>query len=146
MDQDTLHSQRIGHPAGMLAACPAEAGERVAGYVMASSDRDLADRRGHIVDRNMQEAFGNLLQALRAAERIRNLLQPRPRRRGIDRLIALRPEDRGEFGWIDPSQAEVAVGDGERAAGAVAGRAWPRPGRLRADAEAHAVKPADRPA
>ena len=79
MDQDPLHAERVGDRAGMLAARAAEAGERVAGDVMASRDRDLADRRGHVVDRDVEETLGDLLEAL-AADRVGDLLQPRARR------------------------------------------------------------------
>ena len=64
VDQDPLHAQRVGDAAGMLAAGAAEAGERVAGHVMAARDRDLADRGGHIVDRDGEEALGDFLEAL----------------------------------------------------------------------------------
>ena len=146
MDQDALHAQRVGDPAGMLAARPAEAGERIAGHVMAAGDRDFADGGGHIVDRDVQESLGDLLEALRAAKRVGDLLQPRPRCFGIERLVAVRPENGREILGADPAQEEIAVGHRQRPAGAVAGRAWPRASRFRSDAEAHAVEAADRTA
>ena len=90
--------------------------------------------------------FGDFLQALGAAERVRDFLQPRPRRLRVERLITIRAEHGRELGRIDPAQEQIAVGDGQRDAGAVAG--GPRSGacRFRTDTEAHAVEPADRPA
>src|SRR6185369_6088968 len=87
MDQDPFHTERVGDPAGMLTACAAEAGERVERDVMTSRDRNLADRRGHIVDRDFEKAFGNLLEAL-VPHGIGNFLQSRARGVRIERLIA----------------------------------------------------------
>ena len=104
MDEDPLHAQRIGDPAGMLAAGAAEAGERVAGDVMAAGDRDLADRGGHIVDRDVEEALGDLLEALGAAQRVGDLLQPRARdASGSSGWSAVGPNTAGNFaGSIRP--------------------------------------------
>src|SRR3954468_1001927 len=48
--------------------------------------------------------------------------------------------------WIDAAEDEVAIGDSERSAVSVAGRARVCAGRLRPDPEAHPVEAADRPA
>ena len=79
-------------------------------------------------------------------ELVGDFLQPRARRAGIERLVAVRPEHRGKMRRVDPAEEQVAVGDGQRAAVAVAGRSRVRARALRPDAEAHAVEPADRPA
>ncbi len=88
VNEDPLHPQRIGDPAGELAARSAETGERVAGDVMAARDRDLADCIGHIVHGDVEESFGDFLERLGPAERVGNLLQPGPRCVGIERLVA----------------------------------------------------------
>ena len=89
VDHHPLHAERVGDEAGMLAAGAAEAGQSVAGDVVAAGDRDLLDRARHIVDRDPDEAC-------------RRLARPtsRPRRRsrrssareaaGVDRLVAAR--------------------------------------------------------
>ena len=56
------------------------------------------------------------------------------------------PNTAGKCVRVDPAEEQVAVGDGQRPAVAIAGRARVRAGALRPDAEAHAVEAADRPA
>ena len=97
MDQDALHAERVGDRAGMLAARSAEAGQRVTRDVMTSRDRNLADRRGHVVDRDVEESLGDFLETLGAAERVGDLLQPGARRLAVERLVAARPEYRREM-------------------------------------------------
>src|SRR5206468_6373946 len=74
MNEDSLHAERVGDGARMLPARAAEAGERVAGDVMAPGDRNLSDRRGHIVDGDVEKSLGDLLDAFGPAELGRNLL------------------------------------------------------------------------
>ena len=76
MNQDALHAERVGDRARMLAARAAEAGERVTTDVMTSSNRDLPDRRCHVVDRNIEKSLGDLVEALGPAELARDLLEP----------------------------------------------------------------------
>ena len=129
----------------MLPARAAEAGERVAADVMAPRDRDLADCRGHVVDGDFEESFGNFLEAL-APDCIGDLLQPHSRSVRVERLIAVRSEHAREMIRVDAAEEQVAIGDGERSAIAIAGRSRVRAGGLRPDAKAHSVEAADRPA
>src|SRR5580765_5189847 len=92
MDQDSLHSEGVGHGTCMLSARPAETGERVTGHVMAARDRNLADRRRHIVDSDVEEAAGDLLEAF-VCDRLRDLLQPLCRSIAIELLNGVGPED-----------------------------------------------------
>ena len=64
----------------------------------------------------------------------------------VERLVAVGAEDRGEMGGLDPAEDHVGVGDGQRAAAAVAGRARVRSRRVRPDAVAGAVEVQDRAA
>ena len=48
-----LHAERIGDEAGMLPAGAAEAVQRIARDVVAALDRDLLDRIGHVLDRDL---------------------------------------------------------------------------------------------
>ena len=125
--------ERIGDQAGMLAARAAEAGQRVARDVMAARDRDLADRVGHVVDRDAQEALGDFVARCVVRAPLERDRPPRcsraARRRRIERLVAARAEHRREMLRHDPAEEQVAVGDGQRSAAAVAGRP-----RLRAGA------------
>ena len=79
----------------MLPARAAEALQHIAGHVVAARDRDLLDRIGHIVDRDADEALRHLLGALAGPRG--DLRAARPRRLGVDRLIAVRPEDMREM-------------------------------------------------
>ena len=61
VDEHPGHRQRIGDQAGVLPGGPAEAAQRIGGDVMAALHRDVLDRIGHVADRDLHEAFGNLL-------------------------------------------------------------------------------------
>ena len=146
MHQHRLHPQRIGHAAGVLASRPAEAGERIGRHIMPARDRDLADRGGHVVDRDGEEAFRDFLERARFGQQRGDRLQPRARRLWVERLVARRAEHGRKEGRVDPPEEQVAVGHGQRPALAVAGRAGIGAGAFRADAEARSVEAADRPA
>ena len=68
---------------------------------MTSGNRDLADRVGHVVDCDAQEALGDFVEGNLGLQRfldlLCDLLQPGFRRGGIKRLIAIRSEYGGEF-------------------------------------------------
>ena len=102
MDQDPANSQCIGHRAGVLAARAAKAREGVAGDVMASLDRDLADRVRHVVDRYPQKTARNGVGF--DAALIGHIFQARACRPGIERGIAPQAEYLREvLGSIRPS-------------------------------------------
>src|SRR3954452_18702106 len=109
---------------------------------MTSRDRNLADRGGHVVDRDLEKTFSDLFEAL-AAYCVRDPLQPRARRLRVERLVAVRSEYRGEMCRIDAAQEKVAIGDRQRATVAVAGGPGVRGGRFRANAKAHSVEAAN---
>ena len=145
VDQDALHSERVGNGTGMLAAGTAKAGERVSGDVMAARDRNLADRGSHVVDGDLEESMRDILEAL-ASDAVGNRLKARRRCFSVQRLVAAGSEHRRKLRWVDPAEEEVAVGDSQRAAVSVAGRAWVGAGALRPDAKTHSVEAADRSA
>ena len=64
----------------LLPAGAAETGECVARHVMAARDRDLADRRGHIVDGDVEKTVGDFFSGLGAAELVSDCLKPSRRR------------------------------------------------------------------
>ena len=146
VDQNGLHAERVGDQTGMLAAGAAEAGQRVAGDVVAALDRDLLDRVGHVLDRDGDVALGHFFRAAAVADLRRHLGEGGVHRVGIERGILLRPEDRGEEFGIDLAEHEVGVGDRQRSAAAVAFGAGIGTGAVRADPEARAVEMKDRPA
>jgi hypothetical protein len=60
MNENLGHSQRVSYETSVLAAGTAEAIEAVTRHVVSALDRNLLDRVGHILDRNLDEAIGNL--------------------------------------------------------------------------------------
>ncbi len=66
MDQHRLHAERIGDQAGMLPAGAAEAVERIARHVIAALHGNLLDRVRHVLDRDLDEAVGDLFRGLAA--------------------------------------------------------------------------------
>ena len=124
MDQHRRHAERVRHQAGVLPARAAEAVERVAGHVVAALHRDLLDRVGHVLDRDLEEAGGDLGGRALVA---RGLAYLRRKRRelvahhaGIQRLVLAGAEDVGEELGLQRAQHDVAVGDAERPAPPVA--------------------------
>ena len=113
-------------------------------------DRDLLDRVRHVLDGDLEEAFGDSLRApgvpVAAPISARQRRELRAHDRGVERLVAARAEDCGKSVGLDLAEHHVAVGDGERPAAPVAGRPGIRAGRVRADAEARAVEMQDRAA
>ncbi len=100
MQQHARHAERGGHRAGMLAASATEADQGVVAHVVAALHRDGLDRIGHVLDRDAQEALGDLLRAGALAGRGGNLIgqgaETGADRILIERLILCRPEHRRE--------------------------------------------------
>ncbi len=144
VDHHPFHAERVGDEAGMLAAGAAEAGQGVAGDVVAARDRDSLDRARHIVDGDPNEPRRGLDR--RHPRLGADRLAQRQRRRAVDRPVAAGSEDPGKMLRPDLAEDDVAVGDRERAAAAVAGRAGHRSGAVRADPEPSPVIMADRAA
>ena len=120
------------------------------GDVVALLDGDPLDRVGHVGHRDPQEALGDLLGRAVVAGLPRMLGgqvgEPAPHDVGVERLVAARAEHVREVGGLDAAEHHVGVGDGERAAAAVAGRARVGAGRVRPDPVAAAVEVQDRAA
>ena len=150
MDEHGLHAEGIGHQAGVLTAGAAEALQREARGVVALLHRDLLDRIRHVGDSDLQKPLRHLVRRARLAGGLRDLFrQCRKLRRhdiGIERCIAVRPEDRRKVPRLDLADADIGVGHRQRPAAAIAGRARIGAGGIRADAEARAVEMQDRAA
>ena len=61
VDEDFGHAEMIGHEAGVLATCTAEAVECIARHVIAALDRDLLDRVRHVHHGDGDEAISDFL-------------------------------------------------------------------------------------
>ena len=82
MNENARHAQSVGHQARMLPARAAETAQRIFGDVIASLDRDMLDRVGHVFHRDPKKAFGDLRRRAHAAAVLRDLC------REIDKLGA----------------------------------------------------------
>ncbi len=150
MDVDAPHAERVGHQAGMLAAGAAEAAQRVLRDVVAALDRDLLDGVRHVLDGDPEEALGHFDRRAAVAagrgDRVGERGELALDHRLIERRVAVGTEDAREEARLQLAEHDVAIGDGERPAAAVAGGARIGAGRFRADAIARAVEAADRAA
>ena len=130
----------------MLAAGAAEAVEQIAGDVVAALHRDLLDGVRHVLDGDGDETFGDGFGRSPVADLGGKSCEFLTHRRGIQRLVLSRPENRREEIRLQLAEHDVGVGHSERAAAAVTGRAGIGAGRIRADAKASGLEMQDRAA
>ena len=145
MDQHLGHAERIGDEAGVLAAGAAEAVERVARHVVAALHRNLLDRVRHVLDRDLDEAVGDLLGGVLPTCFDSSPKAPR-HRTGVERLVLVRPENLREEIRHQLAGHHIGVGDRQRPVAAVTFRSRIGARRIRPDAEAGAVEMQDRTA
>ncbi len=124
----------------------AEAVERIAGHVITARDGDGLDRLGHLGDRDRQKSVGDRLLAPPVADLAGKRRKALAHDRRIERLVAARTEHFWKKIGDELAGHQVGVGDRERAAAAISGRAGIGAGGSRADAKARAVECEDRAA
>src|SRR5580704_15044553 len=146
MNEHAGHAERIGDQAGMLAAGAAETIERIAGHVVAALHGNLLDRVRHVLDRDLDEAVGNLFAAATVADLLRHRRERRAYRIGIERLVLRGAENFGKEIGNELADHHIGVGHGERTAAAIAFWAGIGASRIRADAKPRAVEMQDRAA
>ena len=139
VDQHLGHAECVGHEASVLAAGAAEAVQRIAGHVVAALHRDFLDRIGHVLDRDLDEAVGDLFRRF-AADLLGQFGESLFYRVGIERLILIGAEDFREEIGDELADQHIGIGDGERSAAAVARRAGIGARGIRPDAKARAVE------
>src|SRR6185312_1602340 len=137
MDEDRLHAERIGDETGMLPAGAAETVETVAARIIALGDRDFADRIGHVLDGNADEAIRDLLRRL--ADGAGEVGERCADRNLVKRRVAFCTEQAGKILAVQLSHHDIGVGDGERTAAAITQRTRIGAGGVRPDAKACAV-------
>ena len=137
MQDHHVHGQLVGHQTGVLTAGTAEAGQGVAGDVVAAGDADLLDGVGHVHHRDGQEAFGHLFRA--AAGPFGQSGKAGPGRRHVQGLVGPGAEHLGEVVRMNLAQGDVAIGDRQGAAAPIAGGAGIGAGRMGADPEPRPV-------
>ena len=150
MDDDRADIEIVSDKAGMLASGTAKALQGEAFSVPALFQRDLADRAGHVRDRNPQEPVGNLFWRLRGTcLGLNGLCKPLEffaDCRSIKRLVMFRPEDGGKEVRLDAPEQHVRIGDRQRATPPVSRRPRRRASALRADLQTPLFKAQDGPA
>ena len=139
VDQHRFHAERVGDQASVLSAGAAETVEQIFGDVVAALHGNLLDGVGHVFDGHGDEAFGDLLRRL-VADLQRKIGKSAAHGLGIERLILVRAEDRREEIRLQLAEHEIGVGDGERAAAAVAGGPRIGAGRVRPGAETPGIE------
>ncbi len=145
MNEHARHAERVGDQAGVLAARASEAVERVVRDVIAALHGNLLDRIGHVLDRDLDEAVGDVF-GLSAADLLGEIGEGHAHGMRVERQALRRSENlRKEIG-DELADHHVGVGDGERSVAPVAFRAGIGARRIRADAETGAVKMQDRTA
>ena len=145
MNEHARHAEAVCHQAGVLSAGAAEAVERVARHVIAALHGNLLDRVRHVLDRDLDEAVGDLLRGL-VADLLRQIVEVVPHSLGVERLVLGGSENLREEIRDQLANHHIGVRHRQRPLAAVAGR--PRIGgrRVGADAEARAVEMQDRAA
>ena len=139
MDQHVLEAERVGDKAGMLAAGAAESVQHIVRDVVAALHRDGLDRVRHVLDRDPDEAVGDLRRLVSVADLGSKRGEARLHDPSVERLVLTRTEDLGEERGHELPHHHIGVGHGERAAAAIAGRSRYRARGIRSDTEARAV-------
>lgn len=125
-DEHGTDAERVGDHARVLTARTTEGGEGVAGDVVALLDGDPLHRARDVGDGDLEEALRDLLRRAVVAGLLVDLAcqgdEAVPYEGVVEGLVAVGPEHLGEVGGLDAAEHHVGVGDGERAAAAVAGR------------------------
>jgi hypothetical protein len=146
MNQHAGHTERIGDQTSVLATGAAKAIERVARHIVAALHGDLLDRVGHVLDRNLDEAIGDLFGAAPGADILCQGRKCAAHGVSVERLILLRPEDLRKEVGDELTDHHVGVCHGEWPAAAIAFRPRIGAGGVGPDAKARTVEVQDRTA
>ena len=142
--QNALHAQRVGDQARVLPAGAAEAAQCVFGYIVAALHRDFFYRVRHVFHGDFQKAGGDRFRRARVPAFFfnarREFGERALHRAAVQRHVGAAAENLREQIRLQFSEHDIAVGDGERSAAAVANRARVRAGRVGTDAVTRAVK------
>ena len=146
VDEDGGNRQGVGDVAGVLAARPAKAIERIARDIIAARDRNRLDRLGHLCDRNGEKSIGDRLRLPPVADVARERRETLRHDFIVERLVAARAEHFREQIGDQLARHQIGVGDRERTAAAISSRSGIGAGRSWANAKARAVECEDRSA
>jgi len=112
MDQHPRHAEAVGYHAGVLPAGAAEAVERVARHVVTALHRNLLDRVRHVLDRDLDEAVGDLFRPPSAADLLRQIGEGITHSMRVERQVLSGSEDHREE--IRDQLADHHIGVGHR--------------------------------
>ena len=138
MQQHLAHPQQLSQGTGVLAAGAPEAAQHGLAQIVAPLDRHAPDRFRHALQGHGERTFSRLLR--RAAHRCRQRPELLTHRLRIQRQIALGAKYRREQLRLQAAQQQVGIGDRERPAAAVTGRARIGPCGCRAHREPQAIE------
>ena len=131
----------------MLPACPAKAGQGIAGDIMPAFDRDFLDRIGHVRHRNCHETFGNFLRGHLFSGRGGNVHDKRfkfiTHHVGVERLVAVGSKYVREMRRDNLAQHDIAIRHRQRPTTPVTGRTGDSACRMWPNLETRAIKRAD---
>ncbi len=119
MQQNCIHTKRIRNEAGVLAACAAEAIERVARHVIAARDGYFLDRFRHASDCDLDASVGQRFRRAAIADARGEVREGCADACRIEPFVSLRAEDRGEMLGRNLAGHHVRVRDGEWPAASV---------------------------
>src|SRR5690606_8778665 len=121
VDDDCAYAESFGHPAGMLAACAAKAGERVFGDVIAARDGDFLDGVGHVLNGNGDEPVSSFLGRLQPVPASNHLAELLADNVLVQRLVLVGAEYMRKILGAKLAEHHVGIGNGEGSAASVAG-------------------------
>ena len=129
MQQHRVQPQFIRQATGVLTTSPSVGHQHPAANVLTAMQRHPANRSSHGFHRQLQRPGCHPLRGL--PQRCRELGEAMPHHLHIRWQIPGRSEHRREAVHLQTPQQQVGVGDGERSAGAITGRARLRAGGAR---------------
>ena len=144
--QDARHAQSVGHQTSVLPTGPTKTLQGVFGHVVAAGHRYFFDRIGHLLHSDVHKALGHRLHrhiggCRRCGLDLRQQgIKARAHRSRVQSLVTARSKHMGEMLGLDFAQQHIGIGQGQRAAPAVTGRAWVGPRTLRAHPKPRPVK------
>ena len=120
MNKHGFHAEIICNQTRMLRACPAKAIQRIGCDVITALHGDLLDGVRHILNGNLDKAFGHRFR--RAARFLGQVGKLLGNRLPIQRRIPLRPENLREVFRVDLAQHHIGIRNSQRPAAPITGR------------------------
>ena len=133
--QNGFHAQRVGDKTGVLPARAAKTIEQVAGHIVAALHGNFLDGICHVLHGDGDETLGNLFGGLSATHNCCKFGKFVMHDLCVEPFILTGPENGREIVRLQLAEHHIGIGDSQRSAAAIAGRAWIGAGRIRTGAE-----------